>query len=93
MTSRIECVVVNEPAQAPTGEVLFEIVRGPISGTRESGASYTEWRIYVSKKDVDALYEKHSRVVCSSNTRRYYDTCIMRGLSLEDALKATETSL
>ena len=93
MSSRIEKTVVEEPPQKPTGEELFEIVRGPASGTRESGLSYTEWRIYVTTKAFDALYKEHSRVVCDEGAREYYERCIITGLSLEDALKATENRI
>jgi hypothetical protein len=92
MSSRIEQVVVERPALTPGDEVLFEVVSGPTSGTEESGVSYTEWRIYVPKKEVDALFERHRRVVHNEDTQQYYETCIISGLSLEEALKATETS-
>jgi hypothetical protein len=91
MSTRVEKVVIREPPQAPNGEVLFEIVRGPISGSPATGISYTEWRIYVPKDEVDALFKEHHRIVQDERQQEYYEGCITSGLSLKAALKKTET--
>ncbi len=87
--SRIEKVEVVEPAQAPSTEVLLEIVRGPISGTLETGRSYIEWHIFVPKSESDATCAKHSEIVSSELDRENYERCIIAGMSLEEAFEST----
>lgn len=90
MASRIEKVVVHEPPFKPADEVLFEIVRGPTSGTRNSGMSYTEWCIYVPESQAADFCRRRAEAVSGVASTEHYEACIMAGMSLEDALISIE---
>lgn len=90
MTSRIEKVEIEEPPSKHTNEALWEIIRGPVSGTLESGSKYTEWRIYVPECDVKDLMADYGLAVDTEQDREHYERCIINGMSFEEALTSTK---